>query len=87
VAVFVSSKHIYGQIIDDLKGHTLVSASDLGIKKTGTKRALAAMVGEMLAKAALKAGIKEVVFDRAGFQYRGRVKEFAEALRRAGLRF
>ncbi|MEJ6949567.1 50S ribosomal protein L18 [Natronospora cellulosivora (SeqCode)] len=87
-----SLKNIYVQIIDDLTGHTLVSASTLeptvkdSIEFGGNKGA-AKKVGEVLADRALEKGIKDVVFDRAGHKYHGRVKEVAEALREKGLNF
>jgi large subunit ribosomal protein L18 len=92
LTVFRSGKHIYAQIIDDKAGKTLVSASSLekdmrGKTKTGADKAAAKTVGEMVADRALKAGIKEVVFDRGGYLYHGRVKELAEAARAAGLSF
>lgn len=85
-----SSKHIYAQIIDDVQMKTLVAASsmDKGIELeyTGNKDA-AKKVGELVAKRALEKGIKEVVFDRGGYVYHGRVKELAEGAREAGLNF
>lgn len=90
LAVFKSLKHIYAQIIDDLAGKTLCSASSRegveGIDKTGNKGAAAA-VGKTLAKKAVAAGIKEVAFDRGGFKYHGRVKALADAAREGGLKF
>lgn len=90
--VFRSSKNIYVQIIDDLAGHTLVSASSLdpSIKdsaNTGGNKEAAKMVGELAAERALEKGIKSVVFDRGGFKYHGRIKEVAEAAREKGLEF
>jgi large subunit ribosomal protein L18 len=92
LAVFRSGKHIYAQIIDDKAGKTLVSASSIekdtrGKLKTGADKAAAKTVGQMVADRALKAGIKEVVFDRGSYLYHGRVKELAEAARAAGLSF
>jgi len=90
--VFRSNKHIYAQIIDDLKGHTLVSASTLDkelrdqIENGGNVEA-AAKVGALVAKRALEKGITKVVFDRGGYKYHGRVKALAEAAREAGLEF
>jgi len=88
--VFRSNKHIYAQIIDDVAGVTLVSAStmdkDLGISATGNAEA-AAKVGEAIAKKALDKEITTVVFDRAGYLYHGRVAKLAEAAREAGLKF
>lgn len=92
VNVSRSLKNIYVQIIDDLSGHTLVSASTLepaikdSIDNGGNKDA-AKKVGEVLAERALENGIDTVVFDRAGYKYHGRVKEVAEALREKGLNF
>ncbi len=91
--VFRSLSHIYAQVIDDTTGHTLVSASSLekeisslnGSETTKTKRAVA--VGKLVAERALAAGITEVVFDRGGYKYHGRVKALADASREAGLKF
>lgn len=92
LAVFRSNQHIYAQIIDDTKGHTLVAASDLdkeirteAIGKRKTERA--ALVGRLLAQRAKAAGIEKVVFDRGGFAYHGRVKALADAAREGGLQF
>jgi len=90
--VFRSSKHIFVQVIDDTKGHTLVSAStlDAAIRpqaKQLSKIEEAKRVGKLIAERAQQAGIKQVVFDRGGFQYHGRVKALAEASREAGLEF
>ena len=87
--VFRSNTHIYAQIIDDTKGTTLVSASTLekDFDKGGTKKECANKVGEAVAKKAIDAGIKRVVFDRGGYQYHGRVKELAEGARKGGLEF
>ncbi len=86
LAVFKSSKYIYAQIIDDARGTTLVSASDMGAKgKTKTERAQVA--GSELAKKAKAAGIERVVFDRGGFIYTGRVRSLAEGAREGGLVF
>lgn len=88
--IFRSSNHIYAQIIDDIAGNTLVSASTLdksaNLTSTHNKEA-AKYVGETIAKRALEKGIEEVVFDRGGYIYHGRVKELAEAAREAGLKF
>ena len=86
LSIFRSNKHIYAQVIDDAKGKTLVSASDAKIK-TGTKKEKAEKVGKMIAEAALAAKVGEVVFDRSGFKYAGRVRLLAEAARKAGLKF
>ncbi|MFW6268615.1 MAG: 50S ribosomal protein L18 [Bacillota bacterium] len=87
-----SLKNMYVQIIDDLAGNTLVSASteDPAIKDSiehGGNKEAARIVGELVAERALEKGIKKVVFDRAGYKYHGRVKEVAEAARDKGLKF
>ena len=92
LSVFRSGKHIYAQIIDDKAGKTLVAASSVekdarGKLKTGADKAAAKTVGQLVAERAIKAGIKEVVFDRGGYMFHGRVKELAEAARAAGLSF
>jgi large subunit ribosomal protein L18 len=90
LCVFRSLNHIYVQVIDDERGHTLSSASTLeeGLSQKGQKKAAeAAAVGTLVAERSLKAGIKQVVFDRGGYQYHGRVKQLAEAARKAGLEF
>ncbi|MEX2009766.1 MAG: 50S ribosomal protein L18 [Dongiaceae bacterium] len=92
LSVFRSSLHIYAQVIDDLGGVTLAAASsiDKGLKgslKSGTNVAAAAEVGRLIAERALAAGIKEVVFDRGGYLFHGRVKALAEAARAGGLSF
>ena len=92
LAVFRSNNHMYAQIIDDSVGHTLVSASTLQkevkteLEKTNDVAA-AAYLGKVIAERALEKGIKEVVFDRGGFIYQGKVKALAEAAREAGLEF
>lgn len=91
--VFRSSAHIYCQVIDDQNGHTLVSASDLedAVKaKAGegaTKSARSKAVGEVIAERAKEAGIENVVFDRGGFLYHGRIKAVADGAREGGLKF
>lgn len=90
--VFRSSSHIYAQIVDDARGHTLVSASsrDKEVRKTlqsGGNVAAAKVVGQVLAARAKAAGIPRVVFDRGGYAYHGRVKALAEAAREGGLQF
>ncbi|MBU0582950.1 MAG: 50S ribosomal protein L18 [Alphaproteobacteria bacterium] len=92
LSVFRSSKNIHAQIIDDSKGHTVASASTLekdvkGSVKTGADVAAAAAVGKLIAERAVKAGVKDVVFDRGPYIYHGRVKALAEAAREAGLTF
>ncbi|MFZ4456587.1 MAG: 50S ribosomal protein L18 [Bacteroidales bacterium] len=86
LTVFRSNSQIYAQIIDDLQGKTLVSASSLGLEKA-PKQDLAAQVGALIAKKAVEAGIAAVVFDRNGYLYHGRVKQLADAARNAGLKF
>ena len=92
LSVYRSSKHIYAQIIDDVAGKTVAAASslekDLKAKmKTGANVDAALTVGKLLAERATKAGIKEVVFDRGGYIYHGRVKALADAAREGGLSF
>ena len=90
LCVFRSLNHIYVQVIDDAKGHTLTSAStlDAEIESQGkAKTARAELVGSLVAKRAIDKGINEVVFDRGGYKYHGRVKALAEAARQAGLKF
>ncbi len=90
LAVFRSEKHMYAQLIDDVKGVTLAAASTVSKDadiKVGSNTEAAAAVGTAIAKKALAAGIEEVVFDRGGFLYHGRVKALAEAAREAGLQF
>jgi large subunit ribosomal protein L18 len=87
--VFRSSKHIYAQIIDDVKGVTLCAASSLdkSFEGNGSNKEGARKVGEMIAKAAAEKGISTVVFDRGGYVYHGRVQELAEGAREGGLKF
>ena len=88
LAVFRSNRGIFAQVIDDESGRTLASASWLGLKDfKGTKTDQAAEVGERLATAAKDAGVAEVVFDRGGFLYHGRVKALADGARKGGLKF
>ena len=91
LCVFRSLSHIYAQVIDDESGRTLVAASDLeqearagtdGTNKTGR----AALVGRLVGQRAVSKGIKEVIFDRGGYKYHGRVKALGEAAREAGLK-
>jgi large subunit ribosomal protein L18 len=90
LSVFRSNKDIYAQVIDDLSGKTLVSVSsngkDLNGSK-GTKVELAQLVGKKIAEKALSAGVENVVFDRNGYLYHGRVKALAEGVREGGLKF
>jgi len=90
--VFRSLKHIYAQVIDDDKGHTLVAASTLDPELRGkldglTKTEQARLVGKLLGERALARGVRRVVFDRGGYKYHGRVKALAEGSREAGLEF
>ena len=91
--VFRSSAHIYAQVIDDVAGRTLVSASDLEdevVQKAGdgaAKTARAAAVGQAIAERAKAAGIDSVIFDRGGFLYHGRIKAVADGAREGGLKF
>lgn len=92
LCIYKSLKHIYVQIIDDEKQHTLCAASTVSkelknsLKSTKSKESAVA-VGKLIAEKALKAGITKVVFDRNGYKYHGRVKLLAEAAREAGLNF
>ena len=87
MTVFRSNTQIYAQLIDDVNGVTLASASSLGLKEKVTKIEQAAKVGALVAKVAQEAGITEVVFDRNGYLYHGRIKQLADAAREAGLKF
>ncbi|HZS81916.1 MAG TPA: 50S ribosomal protein L18 [Stellaceae bacterium] len=94
LSVFRSSRHIYAQVIDDEKGHTLAAASSLdkelregALKEGGANREAAAAVGKLIASRALAAGVKAVVFDRGGYLFHGRVKALADAAREGGLDF
>jgi large subunit ribosomal protein L18 len=87
LSIFRSLNHIYAQVIDDSSGRTLASASTLELKAGGSNAAAASAVGKAIAASASKAGVKQVVFDRGGFLYHGRVKALAEAAREAGLEF
>jgi len=92
LSVFRSNSHIYAQLVDDLEGRTLASASTLsqelsGIRGKGGAVAGAAEVGKLIAAKAQSVGIQRVVFDRGGYRYHGRVKAVAEAAREAGLEF
>ena len=86
LSVFRSNKQIYAQVINDLTGKTLASASSLGLEAM-PKKEQAAKVGELLAEKAQAAGITQVVFDRNGYLYHGRVKELADGARKGGLKF
>lgn len=92
LSVFRSSKHIYAQVIDDLKGETLASASSMekemrSAGNTGADMDAAKAVGKLLAERAVKQGVTEVVFDRGSYLYHGRVKALADAARESGLSF
>jgi len=92
LSVFRSSKHIYAQIIDDTKGQTLASASSLekdmrGSMKNGANIAAAKAIGKLIAERANAKGIQQVVFDRGGYLYHGRIKALADAAREGGLKF
>ncbi len=92
LAVHRSGKHIYAQVIDDREGRTLVAASTLekdfrDAHKSGANVDAAREVGTLIAKRAVDAGIKDVMFDRSGFLYHGRIKALADAAREAGLNF
>ena len=94
LSVFRSGRHIYAQVIDDSRGHTLAAAGslskeiagELGARK-GQNKSAAALVGRLIAEKALARQVKAVVFDRGGYKYHGRVRELAEAARKAGLQF
>jgi large subunit ribosomal protein L18 len=92
LSVFRSSQHIYAQVIDDVRGHTVAAASTLDkdlreTLKSGADTQAAAQVGRLLAERAKAAGIEQVVFDRGAYIYHGRVKALAEAAREGGLDF
>jgi large subunit ribosomal protein L18 len=88
LSIFRSSKNIYAQVIDDAQGVTLAAASSLeSDKKAGGDKEAAATVGKLVAQRAIEKGVKDVVFDRGGFIYHGRIKALADAAREAGLNF
>ena len=90
LVVFRSTRHIYVQVVDDASARTLVSASTLdeGVRGSdGDKKALAAAVGKLVAERAKAAGIEQVVFDRGGYRYHGRIAALADAAREGGLEF
>jgi len=92
LSVFRSSKHIYAQVIDDIKGVTLAAASSIekdlrGNLKTGANVDAAKAVGKLVAQRATEKGVKNVVFDRGGYLYHGRIKALADAAREGGLSF
>jgi large subunit ribosomal protein L18 len=92
LSVFRSLSHIYAQVIDDTKGETLASASTVDPEIAGklegkAKKSQAELVGEIVAKRAMEKGVQQVVFDRGGYQYIGRVQALADAARKVGLKF
>jgi large subunit ribosomal protein L18 len=92
LSVFRSSKHIYAQVIDDVKGETVAAASSMeknlrGNLKTGADVGAAKAVGKLVAERLIEKGIKDVVFDRGNYLYHGRVKALADAARESGLNF
>ncbi len=88
LSVHRSGKHMYAQVIDDAAGHTVAAASTLTARdESGANISAATAVGKRVAEAALAAGVTQVVFDRGGFLYHGRVKALADAAREAGLEF
>jgi len=89
LSVFRSNKEIYAQLIDDVNGVTLLTASsrEKGVDTKGTKIEIATAVGKLVGEKALKAGIENVTFDRGGYLYHGRVQSLAEGARAAGLKF
>jgi large subunit ribosomal protein L18 len=92
LSVFRSSKHIYAQIIDDAKGETIAAASTIekdlrGSLKTGADIEAAKAIGKLLAERAVSKGVKDILFDRGGYLFHGRVKALADAAREAGLNF
>jgi large subunit ribosomal protein L18 len=92
LSVFRSSKHIYAQVIDDVKGRTVAAASTLdknlrGSLKTGADVGAAKAVGKLVAERTLEQGVKDVVFDRGSYRYHGRIKALADAAREGGLSF
>ncbi len=87
LSVFRSSKNIYAQIIDDERGVTLAWASTLEAEGKGADKDAAAAVGKLVAERAIEKGVKDVVFDRGGYIFHGRVKALADAAREAGLNF
>ncbi|HLZ93881.1 MAG TPA: 50S ribosomal protein L18 [Candidatus Dormibacteraeota bacterium] len=87
LSVYRSLNHVYAQVIDDAGGRTLASASTVDLKAKGNGMAEAASVGRAIAEKAKTAGVSQVVFDRGGFLYHGRIKALADAAREAGLEF
>jgi large subunit ribosomal protein L18 len=92
LCVFRSLNHIYAQVIDDTKGSTLASASTIDPEVSGNldgknKKSQAELIGQVIAKRAMEKGVKQVVFDRGGYKYIGRIQALADAARKAGLQF
>jgi large subunit ribosomal protein L18 len=92
LSVFRSLNHIYAQVIDDVKGVTLVAASTVDSEVTGNlegknKKSQAELVGQLIAKRAMEKGVQAVVFDRGGYKYLGRIQALADAARKVGLKF
>ena len=87
LSVFRSAKNIYAQVIDDAQGVTVAAASTLESKGKGADKDAAAKVGKLIAERAIEKGVNEVVFDRGGYIYHGRIKALADAAREAGLSF
>ena len=87
LSVFRSSSHIYAQVIDDVAGKTLAASSSEMIKATGKKLEQAGLVGKDIASKAMAKGLTEIVFDRGGYRYHGRVKALAASAREGGLKF
>jgi large subunit ribosomal protein L18 len=87
LTVFRSAKHIYAQVIDTTKGHTVAEANSKSLGLSGNKTEQAAAVGKALAQRAIEAGAKQIVFDRGSYRYHGRVKALADGAREGGLEF
>ena len=87
VCIFRSNNHMYAQLIDDVAQHTLAAASDFNVEPKGATCQSSAEVGKLVAKRALEKGITQVVFDRGGNLYHGRIKALADGAREAGLDF
>jgi large subunit ribosomal protein L18 len=87
LSVFKANRHIYAQLINDEAGKTLAAACSLEVKTKGKKTAISKEVGKILAKKALVKDVRQVVFDRSGFKYHGRIKALAEGAREGGLKF
>ena len=87
LSVFRSAKHIYAQVIDDVGGRTIAAVSSVAAAADGSKIDAAKSVGSLVAKACIDKGVEQVVFDRGGYRYHGRVRALAESAREAGLKF